>query len=101
MSVMWNAQTAGMQQFVKYAAFGLPVVISAAVWNFPAAMCYYWTCSNVYSILLDLSFRVPSGAHPCAARVLVAAQRVRLHRGHVLPHERGCLCELVCAVDVD
>ena len=65
MSVMWQAQTDGMRQAIKYAAFLLPVVITGAVWSVPAAMCYYWTCSNIYSTAADLAFRVPSGAWRC------------------------------------
>lgn len=49
----------------KYApAFGaaMPIFTTWMLWTIPSALCYYWTCTNLYSVALDLVLRIPSGA---------------------------------------
>ena len=64
MSSKWHTLTEAQQQGAKYLIIGAPLVMTAMFWSFPAALCYYWTCSNLYSIVFELVFRHPSRAHP-------------------------------------
>lgn len=64
MSNKWNTLTPQQQQGAKYMIVGAPFVMTLIFWNFPAALCYYWACSNVYTIALELSLRHPGRAPP-------------------------------------
>lgn len=50
------------QQMAKYGAFIAPPVLTAAFWTFPSALCYYWTCSNMYTIAMEIVLRHPGCA---------------------------------------
>ena len=58
----WHAMPETMQTVAKYGAFILPAVVTGMTSTFPAALCYYWTCSNVYSIGVEFFLRMPAGA---------------------------------------
>jgi hypothetical protein len=59
MSYRWKQLAPEHQQVAKYAAFFVPPFMTAVFWNFPSAMCYYWTCSNMYTISMELVLRHP------------------------------------------
>lgn len=59
MSYRWKALSPEHQQVAKYGAFLAPPVMTAMFWSFPAALCYYWTCSNMYTITTELVLRHP------------------------------------------
>jgi hypothetical protein len=60
-SGLWHTLPETTQMLTKYAAVGLPFVMTAMIWDFPAAICYYWTCSNTYSLVADMILRIPHG----------------------------------------
>jgi membrane protein insertase Oxa1/YidC/SpoIIIJ len=64
MSHRWKLMPAEHQQMARYGAMIAPPVLTAAFWSFPSALCYYWTCSNIYTIVLELVLRHPGRAHP-------------------------------------
>jgi hypothetical protein len=49
------------QTFAKYAQIGVPVLLIGITWNFPAAMCYYWSCSNTFTVFQEYMLRIPAG----------------------------------------
>eukprot|EP00892_Ulva_mutabilis_P009690 jgi/Ulvmu1/7093/UM033_0154.1 len=59
MSNKWHTLPEAQKQVAKYAIIGAPFIMTAMFWSFPAALCYYWTCSNLYSIVFELVFRHP------------------------------------------
>ena len=64
MSHKWKMLAPEHQQAAKWGAMLAPPVLTAAFWSFPSALCYYWTCSNVYTMLMELALRHPGRAPP-------------------------------------
>ena len=65
MSHKWKMLPPEQQQYAKWGAVIAPPVMTAAFWSFPSALCYYWTCSNMYTMFMELLLRHPGRALLC------------------------------------
>lgn len=61
MGVAWPTLSEPVKRYAPAMAVAGPLFVMWAVWPFPSALCYYWTCSNLYSLGLDLGLRIPYG----------------------------------------